>query len=108
MIIIRRPVNKVRPTRGLQVLHVAVQRGRHVWHAVDQRAGGDLGGLLLSETVADLNESGGGRLSGAHRLIARLTINVRRRVSGIMQRVRGRMIPYVFQLYLLPDVLWLR
>lgn len=107
MIVIGRAVDKVRAARRLQILHVAVDSGRDVRHAVHQRAGSDLS-WLLTETVADLNEPGGRRLSRTHRLVSRLVVNVRGSMRRIMQRVGGRMVPDVFQLDLLADVLRLR
>lgn len=83
MIVIRRSIDKVRSARRLEVFHVPVDGRSDVRHAVDQRAGGDLG-WLLGETVADLNEPGGRRLGGTHRLVARLIVHIRRSVSGIM------------------------
>lgn len=107
-IVTRRSVNEIRPTRGLHVFHVtAVDDGRDVRHAVDQRTGGDLGGLLSEPAVADLNESGGRRLGRAHGLVPRLIVNVRRCVRGIVQRVCRRMVSDVFQLDRLADVLGL-
>lgn len=107
MIVVRGTVHEVRSARRLlQVFDVSVNGGRHVGHAVDQRAGGDLG-RLLGEPVADLNEPGGRCLDRTYRLVSRLVVHVRRRVSGIVQRVGGRMVPYVLQLDLLADVLGL-
>lgn len=104
VIVIGRAIDKVRAARRLQVFHVAVDSGRDVRHAVHQRASGDLS-WLLAETVADVNETSGRRLSRTHRLVSRLVVNVWGSMRGIMQRVGGRMVPDVFQLDLLADVL---